>query len=198
MGLQNLYCRHEIICFRFFSWIIFLQAPENNTRVISNVSENSRRYSQVKMHHRWVSTTPVANNGHNIRLLTTSSDLEGKIYLHICHRCLELRISLRIFEKFRSGPNCIIRGLGETDPCRKPDVENLVALSLKNKTHVGFVIYKRNQNRPRATWSIVLCPMLPRRTSVSQIFIEKYSLLITFWYCEALRLFVMNAFCIHD
>ncbi len=43
---------------------------------------------------------------------------------------LELRISPRIFEKIRNGPNGLIRGLGETDPCRKPEVENLVALSL--------------------------------------------------------------------
>jgi hypothetical protein len=28
---------------------------------------------------------------------------------------LVLRISPRIFEKIRNGPNCIIRGLGETD-----------------------------------------------------------------------------------
>ena len=28
---------------------------------------------------------------------------------------LELRISPRIFEKFRNGPNGILRGLGETD-----------------------------------------------------------------------------------
>ncbi len=43
---------------------------------------------------------------------------------------LELRISPRIFEKNRNGPNGIIRGFGETDPCRKPEVKNLVALSL--------------------------------------------------------------------
>jgi hypothetical protein len=30
---------HEIFCFRFFSYIIFLQAPENDTRVISNFSK---------------------------------------------------------------------------------------------------------------------------------------------------------------
>ncbi len=35
-----------------FSWIIILQVPENNSRVISNFFENSRRYSQVKLHHR--------------------------------------------------------------------------------------------------------------------------------------------------
>ncbi len=34
------------------------------------------------------------------------------------------------FAKIRKGPNGIIRGLGETDPCRKPEVKNLVALPL--------------------------------------------------------------------
>jgi hypothetical protein len=43
---------------------------------------------------------------------------------------LELRISPRIFEKIRNGPNGILRGLGETDSCNKPEVENLVTLSL--------------------------------------------------------------------
>ncbi len=43
---------------------------------------------------------------------------------------LQLQISLGIFEKIQNGPNSIIRGLGETDPCRKPEVENLVALTL--------------------------------------------------------------------
>ncbi len=42
----------------------------------------------------------------------------------------ELRISPQIFEKIWNGPNGIIMGLGETDPCRKPEVKNLVALSL--------------------------------------------------------------------
>jgi hypothetical protein len=43
---------------------------------------------------------------------------------------LELQISPRIFEKIQNGPNSIFRGLGETDPSRKPEVKNLVALSL--------------------------------------------------------------------
>jgi hypothetical protein len=43
---------------------------------------------------------------------------------------LELRISLQIFEKIRKGPNGILRGLGETDSRKKPEVENLVTLSL--------------------------------------------------------------------
>ncbi len=38
---------HEIFCFWFFSWIIFPQAPENNTGSFRFFFENSRRYSQV-------------------------------------------------------------------------------------------------------------------------------------------------------
>jgi hypothetical protein len=30
---------HEIFCFSFFSWIIFIQAPENNIRIIVNFSQ---------------------------------------------------------------------------------------------------------------------------------------------------------------
>ncbi len=63
---------HEIFCFWFFSWISFPPAPEYPIRTVSNFFENSRRYSQVKVHHRYqrhrwqncrrpVSMTPVAN-----------------------------------------------------------------------------------------------------------------------------------------
>jgi hypothetical protein len=39
--------------------------------------------------------------------------------------------TLREFsKKIRNGPNGVIRSLGETDPCRKPEVKNFVALSL--------------------------------------------------------------------
>jgi hypothetical protein len=43
---------------------------------------------------------------------------------------LELRISPQIFEKIRNDPNGILRGFGETDSGKKPEVENLVTLSL--------------------------------------------------------------------
>ncbi len=43
----------EIFCFRFFSWIIFSQAPENNIWFITNFFKNSQRYLQVKVHHRY-------------------------------------------------------------------------------------------------------------------------------------------------
>ncbi len=39
---------HEIFCFRFFSCITVPQAPDNNSRIISNFFE----ISQVKVHHR--------------------------------------------------------------------------------------------------------------------------------------------------
>ncbi len=43
---------HEIFCYWFFLWISFPPAPEYPIRTVSNFFENSRRYSQVKVHHR--------------------------------------------------------------------------------------------------------------------------------------------------
>jgi hypothetical protein len=44
--------------------------------------------------------------------------------------CLDLRISLQIFEKIRNDPTVIFRGLGEEDSWKKPEAKNLVTLSL--------------------------------------------------------------------
>ncbi len=44
---------HEIFCFWFSSWISFPPAPEYPIRTILYFFENSRRYSQVKVHHRY-------------------------------------------------------------------------------------------------------------------------------------------------
>ncbi len=44
---------HKIFCFWFSSWISFPPAPEYPIRTVSNFFENSRRYSQVKVHHRY-------------------------------------------------------------------------------------------------------------------------------------------------
>ncbi len=44
---------HEIFCFWFFSWISFPPAPEYPIRTVSNFFENSQRYLQVKVHHRY-------------------------------------------------------------------------------------------------------------------------------------------------
>ncbi len=43
---------------------------------------------------------------------------------------LELRRSLRIFEKIWKGPNGIIRGLGETDSWKKREAKYLILMSL--------------------------------------------------------------------
>ncbi len=120
-------------CFWFFWWISFPPAPEYCIRTVSNFFENSRRYSQVKVHHRYqrhrrqifppislVFLIPVANLP-PVHLPPVSAT-------PLVH--LELRISPRIFEKIRKGPIGILRGLGETDWWKKTEVENLVALSL--------------------------------------------------------------------
>jgi hypothetical protein len=44
---------HEIVDFRFFSWISFPQAPEYPVRAVSNFFENSRRYHSQKIRRRW-------------------------------------------------------------------------------------------------------------------------------------------------
>jgi hypothetical protein len=44
---------HEIFCFWFFLWISFPPAPEYPIRTISNFFQKSRRYSQLKVDHRW-------------------------------------------------------------------------------------------------------------------------------------------------
>ena len=43
---------HEIFDFWFFSWISFPQASEYTSMAFSNFFENSRRYLQLKVHHR--------------------------------------------------------------------------------------------------------------------------------------------------
>ncbi len=50
-GFLKVQC-HEIFDFWFFPWISFPQASEYNITAISNFSENSRRYSRLKVHHQ--------------------------------------------------------------------------------------------------------------------------------------------------
>jgi len=44
---------HKIFCFWFFSWISLPPATEYPFWTVSNFFENSRRYSQGKVHHRY-------------------------------------------------------------------------------------------------------------------------------------------------
>ncbi len=94
---------HEIFCFRFFSWITFPQAPENNTRVITNFSNicgdirKSRCTTGVNDNGGKlppVSTTPaanlpqasltqVANNGTISGCRHLKVNLKAKIYIYV-------------------------------------------------------------------------------------------------------------------
>ncbi len=57
-------------------------------------------------------------------------DTGGKFATGIPVVHLDLRLSPRIFEKIRNGPNVILWGWGETDSSKKPEAKNLVTLSL--------------------------------------------------------------------
>ncbi len=100
------------------------QAPENNIRVISNSFENSRRYLQVKVHHRcqrhrWQILPPIP------------------LVLLICHRCQRPRWCtlnceyLREFsKKIETALMVYSRAWGKLIHEKKPEAENLLALFL--------------------------------------------------------------------
>ncbi len=136
-----------------FSWITFPQAPDKNIRIISNFFENSRRYSQVKVHHRcqrhrWQIIGTISGCRHlkvNLKakiytyVSSTTQRWQNKIFkifliedfFHLPPVSLtpvanpELRISPRIF-----GLNGILWGWGQTDSWKEPEAKNLVTLSL--------------------------------------------------------------------
>jgi hypothetical protein len=86
---------------------------------INNTSETGRNLPPVSLIAAEklppVSLTPVAN-------------LPLVSLIPVVH--LYLRISPRIFEKIRNGPNGILWGWEETDSWKKPEAKNLVTLSL--------------------------------------------------------------------
>ncbi len=90
---------HEIFCFRFFSWIIFFQAPEI-------FFANSRRYSQLKVHH-WYQGWCCW-----YRRCTLSCE-------YLCESLKKFETALMVHS-----------GAWEKLIHKKPEVENLVALSL--------------------------------------------------------------------
>ncbi len=104
---------HKIFCFRFFPWIIFPQVPENNIRIISNFFENSRRYSQVKVHHRcqqhrWQICHRYKQNRWQIMGTISGCrhlkvNLKAKIYIYInstTQRCPNKIIKIFLLEDF--------------------------------------------------------------------------------------------------
>jgi hypothetical protein len=64
-------------------------------------------------------------------LLTPVANLPPVSLIPVVH--LELRLSPRIFEKIRDGPNAILCGWGEADSSKKPEAKNLVTLSLHGR-----------------------------------------------------------------
>jgi hypothetical protein len=99
---------HEIFDFRLSTWISFLQAPDYTIRAVSNFFANSQRYSQLKVHHRcrwrrWQLATDISK----------TSEIGGKTPVSLIPVVyLDLRISPRIFEKIRNGPNGMLWGCG--------------------------------------------------------------------------------------
>ncbi len=95
---------HEIFFFWFFSWISFPPAPEYPIKTVSNFFENSRRYSEVKVHHRDTGgkfAAGVNDTGGNLPLVSTTTfatginDTGGKFrhqFRSCCwYRCQRLR-----------------------------------------------------------------------------------------------------------
>jgi hypothetical protein len=62
---------------------------------------------------------------------------------------LYLRISLRIFEKIRNGPNGILWGWGETDSLKKPEAKNLVKTLQYYFKMVSPTLYTQQTNHIR-------------------------------------------------
>jgi hypothetical protein len=125
---------HEIFCFRFFSRLIFHQAPENNIRVILNYF---RKFSEIFACQSAppISTTPVASTvmGTISACWHLKVNLKKKIYVYVnstTQRCqkiiktfrifhLELRISPQMFEEFQNCTNSVLRISGKTYSLKK-------------------------------------------------------------------------------
>ncbi len=76
---------HEIFCFRFFSWITFPQAPENNIRIILNFFASSRKILIILFGHLWVVELTYI---YIFAFKFTLSYLQPDIVPIICHRYL--------------------------------------------------------------------------------------------------------------
>ncbi len=72
----------------------------------------------------------VVDTGSNFAagVLTPVANLLPVSLIPVVH--LDLRLSPRIFEKIRNGPNAILWGWGESDSSKKPEAKNLVTLTL--------------------------------------------------------------------
>ncbi len=114
---------HEIFCFRFFSWIIFPQAPEMDVRVISKFFANLQRYLQVKVRyqqHRWqIWHRRKEKFIYILTLLPKGVQKNNKKFsdwrFFPFATGVILRIYPRIYEKVRNSLTGILRDMGEID-----------------------------------------------------------------------------------
>ncbi len=79
---------YEIFCFWFFSWISFSQASDYTIRAVSKFFENSRRYSQLKVchryqRHRWQMEKTFKQKDFN-NFVWTPLGSRVNIYIHFC------------------------------------------------------------------------------------------------------------------
>ncbi len=131
-----------------FSWIIFPQAPEHNIRAISNFFENSLRYSKSRCTTginntggKWEQHQTADSLKYCWQLEINLKEKNYLCFNSTTQRCPKkyLKFSewrffpfatgvnntggatwaVNISTNFRNGPNGILRGLGETDSCKK-------------------------------------------------------------------------------
>jgi hypothetical protein len=118
----------EIFCFRFFSWITFPQAPENNIKVISKIRGdiatgiNDTGCTHLKVILKAKIYIYVNSSTQGVKQIIKNFLIEDFLHFspvsrHLCGgvQYIELRISPQIFEHFFNGPNGKLRGLGEND-----------------------------------------------------------------------------------
>ncbi len=117
---------HEIFDFCFFSWISFPQSPEYNIRAVKIFFENSRWYSQLKVHHRcrwhqwqmdyfvWTPWEVELTYRYIFAFKFTLRPQQTDFVPIICHRCRWYQWCtltceyLREFSKNQNGPNGIL------------------------------------------------------------------------------------------
>ncbi len=86
---RKLFCKgqsHEIFCFSFFSWIIFIQAPENNIRIIVNFFTNILKSR---------CTTGINDTLVNLPPILMVSLIPVVIILGTISECLHLKMNLK-------------------------------------------------------------------------------------------------------
>ncbi len=161
---------HDIFCFRFFSWIIFLKAPKNNSTVISNFFANSQTYSLVKVHHRYYSQEWAVIPGpkwvvlprlHLTQLFSILPSTRSFLY-STCW--LFLSVSRELFSPASWDPFPLSRGsCSHLSPvsCSNLSPESCSALSLVSHSHMSPVsfFYSFWELFSSVLWTVLICSL---------------------------------------